>query len=167
MYIHYRSKVWGHLPSGLWLIGHSFILQQDNDPKHTLKLCKNYLVKEECEQQLKLKTWPAQCPDLNPIELVWDKLERKSQSKATHKFLWELLQDSWENMSGLSHEQNMAEMRLLMFMGMAVELKDTSIPCNKSCRSAQTMWRLSSLMPFKPKWFTAKLTRHSASCCES
>ncbi|KAJ8371644.1 hypothetical protein AAFF_G00303640 [Aldrovandia affinis] len=57
------------------------ITKQDNDPKHTLKLCKNYLVKEEREGQLKLMTWPAQCPDLNPIEIVCDKLDRRKTSE--------------------------------------------------------------------------------------
>ena len=43
----------------------------------------------------------ATAPDLNPIELVWDELDRKVKAKqptsATH--LWELLQQSWEELS--------------------------------------------------------------------
>ena len=45
--------------------------------------------------------WPAQSPDLNPIELVWDELDRRVKAKqptsATH--LWELLQQIWEERS--------------------------------------------------------------------
>ena len=37
--IHQRHAI----PSGLHLCGEEFTLQQDNDPKHTSKLCKNYL----------------------------------------------------------------------------------------------------------------------------
>ncbi|MBN3288591.1 TCB1 transposase, partial [Polyodon spathula] len=98
----YHSILQRHaIPSGLWLVGQSFILQQDNDQKHTSKLCKNYLAKES-EGQVNLMTWPAQSPDLNPIELVREELDRRVKAKlptsALH--LWELLQKSWEDMSG-------------------------------------------------------------------
>ncbi|KAJ0066311.1 hypothetical protein NL108_010944 [Boleophthalmus pectinirostris] len=43
----------------------------------------------------------AQCPDLKPIELVWDELDRRVKTKkptsVTH--LWELLQQTWEELS--------------------------------------------------------------------
>ena len=47
----------GHaIPCGQRLIGANFLLQQNNDPKHTSKLCKNYLGKKQS----------AQSPDLKP-----------------------------------------------------------------------------------------------------
>ena len=44
---------------------------------------------------------PAQSPELNPIKLVWNELDRRVKAKqptsATH--LWELLQQCWEELS--------------------------------------------------------------------
>ena len=44
---------------------------------------------------------PAQSPDLNAFEVVWDELDRRMKAKqptsATH--LWELLQQCWEELS--------------------------------------------------------------------
>nr|XP_032528103.1 uncharacterized protein LOC116778268 [Danaus plexippus plexippus] len=57
------------VPSGLRLVGDGFIFQQDNDPKHSSKLCRGYLDKKEAEGVLKNMVWPPQSPDLNPIEL--------------------------------------------------------------------------------------------------
>jgi hypothetical protein len=62
------------IPSGLRLLGLSFVFQQDNDPKHTSRLCKGYLIKER-DGVLRQMTWPPQSPDLNPIEMIRDELE--------------------------------------------------------------------------------------------
>lgn len=67
----YHSILQRHaIPSGLRLVGPSIIFQQDNDPKHTSRLCKGYLTKEESDGVLHQMTWPPQSPDLNPIETV-------------------------------------------------------------------------------------------------
>ena len=42
-----------------------WIFQEDNDPKHTpSQMCKDYLKRQGINQMV----WPAQSPDLNPIE---------------------------------------------------------------------------------------------------
>lgn len=80
--------------SGLHLIGKEFVLQQDNDPKHTSHLCKNYLQSLEKRKILQNMEWPAQSPDCNPIELLWDELDRRIRKmRITSKVhLWKILQ---------------------------------------------------------------------------
>ena len=61
---------------------------QVNSARGTLKS------KEE-QHILQLMSWQAQSVDLNPIELVWDELDRKVKAKqpASVAHLWKLLQE--------------------------------------------------------------------------
>lgn len=49
-----------------------WVYQQDNDPKHTLLLVKKWFK----DNNVKLLNWPFQSPDLNPIENLWDYVDR-------------------------------------------------------------------------------------------
>jgi hypothetical protein len=68
------------IPSGLRLVTLSLVFQQDNDPKHTSRLCKGYSNKES-DRVLHQMTWPPQSLDFNPIEMVWDELDGRVKEK--------------------------------------------------------------------------------------
>ena len=68
---------------------------QDNDPKHTSRICMNYLK----NRSVKLVSPPVQSPDLNPIENCWHYLEVKLKDRTckNEKELFDTVQKGWNN----------------------------------------------------------------------
>ncbi|GAB1860734.1 SFRICE 017567 [Camponotus japonicus] len=88
------------IPSGLRIIGRSFTFQQDNDPKHTSRLCKEYLERKQADGTIVNMFWPPQSPDLNPIELLWEELDRKIRTTCPSSAaeMWQQLQHAWTSL---------------------------------------------------------------------
>ncbi|KAI0238241.1 Ficolin-2 [Lamellibrachia satsuma] len=83
------------LPSAgtLYGEGQAFVFQQDNAPCHKARRVCDYLEHSGVE----VLDWPAQSPDLNPIEHLWEVLYRTVQGKKPSSLdaLWQLLSKAW------------------------------------------------------------------------
>lgn len=69
--------------------------QHDNDPKHTSKYVKGFLEMKN----VNMLEWPAQSPDLNPIESLWGILKQRvrGQRFSSSKALFDALKVEWLN----------------------------------------------------------------------
>ncbi|KAG1580701.1 hypothetical protein G6F47_012583 [Rhizopus delemar] len=84
-------KYYGYNPEDIYF-------QQDKDPKHTSKLAKQWFVDNNFTSD-HIYSWPAQSPDLKPIEHVWHHLKLKlsvydTKAKGVHE-LWEIIEKEW------------------------------------------------------------------------
>ncbi|KAG1536583.1 hypothetical protein G6F49_012954 [Rhizopus delemar] len=74
------------------------IFQHDNDPKHTSKHTKRWMKRKGIQL---LQDWPAQSPDLNPIEHLWRHLKHKLHSydnrAANVDELWQRVCKEWDS----------------------------------------------------------------------
>ncbi len=100
MYIRILS---GHMiPSAKRLFNGDFILQQDNDSKHTAIIVKEYLKRKNIE----VLDWPSQSPDINPLENLWftlkkllkeEGIKKKSEIDEGLKKCWQMITPEYCN----------------------------------------------------------------------
>ena len=85
------------LPEIEEMMGNNWRLQQDNDPKHTSKLAKNFIQ----ENVPAIMDWPSSSPDINPIENLWGIVKRNVEKRNPRNLedLKVFMVEEWENIS--------------------------------------------------------------------
>ena len=73
------------------------IFMHDNAPCHTAKRVKDYLQQEN----IPVMKWPAQSPDLNPIENLWHIIgeEVRKRNPTTIDDFWSKIEDEWNKVT--------------------------------------------------------------------
>ncbi|CEP15733.1 hypothetical protein [Parasitella parasitica] len=83
--------------------GTTFILQEDGAPGHAGKIARNW--KKDQPEILGFVLWPAQSPDLNPIEHLWAILEKRIEGRRhaieSKDELEACLRDEWSKLDVL------------------------------------------------------------------
>jgi len=92
---YYTEILEKHIPEIRSMLRNEWRLQQDNDPKHTSRVAREFLNSNVPE----VMDWPSNSPDLNPIENLWAIVKRNVE-KRRPKNLSELesfLGEEWDN----------------------------------------------------------------------
>lgn len=75
-----------------------YLFQDDNAPIHRAKRTMDWIL----ENNVSHISWPPQSPDLNPIENIWDELERRVRKRVplptNETELFNFLQDEWSKL---------------------------------------------------------------------
>ncbi|GFU88854.1 transposable element Tcb1 transposase [Trichonephila clavipes] len=82
-----------------------FLFQQDNCSIHTSRLAQTWFDKMGVQKL----DWPSQFPDLNPIEHIWDELERRLRSQPNRpsslQALTSAVMDTWKAIPMVTYQK--------------------------------------------------------------
>jgi DDE superfamily endonuclease len=71
------------------------VFPHDNDPNYTAESTQQWV----SAYQVNVLKWPAQSPDLNPMEHLWNEVERRlkklPKKPKSSDDLWQKIQDVW------------------------------------------------------------------------
>ena len=84
------------IPSARRLIGRGYIFMQDNASCHKSKATQTLLR----NRKVNLLPHPAQSPDLNPIETLWEKIDDRLKPFKPRNIeeLWQTIQTVWNSL---------------------------------------------------------------------
>ena len=82
------------LPAARSMYRNDWRLQQDNDPKHTSRVAKDFVAKK----RINALDWPSNSPDLNPIENLWQIIKNKVEKRMPKNIddLKQFLVEEWK-----------------------------------------------------------------------
>lgn len=87
-----------HVVPAAALVGREFVFQQDNARPHSAAQTQRFLQ----DHEISVMVWPALSPDLNPIEHLWDQLDKairnRQEPPETLQQLAEALEEEWLNL---------------------------------------------------------------------
>lgn len=125
----YLEILGDELSQSLELLGmdeEEVIFQQDNASAHKAKVCLNWLN----DHGIELLEWPANSPDLNPIENLWAEMKRHlgeyENPPGGILELWERVQDVWDRFRK-DYCQKLIE-SMPRHMALVLERKGKAIP---------------------------------------
>jgi hypothetical protein len=82
------------LPAAQNMYGNNWRLQQDNDPKHTSRVAKDFIK----ENGIRTINWPSNSPDLNPIENMWHLIKNNVEKRLSKNIdeLKKFMTEEWD-----------------------------------------------------------------------
>ncbi len=101
---------------------HTWVMQQDNDPKHTSKSTSEWLKKNK----IKVLEWPNQSPDLNLIEMLDLKQSFHAWKPSNVAELKQFCKEEWAKISPQQCERLIASYRKRLMAVVAAKGGTTS-----------------------------------------